>query len=106
MSLLMLDDAGASLEQCFVRAWVSADKHDDLRSEVDEMLAQLSSDEREFLRLVAVDGLSHEAIARQLRLPSAAASRQRLRRLRLQLQSFRRLDENGPDGSKSVEVRG
>lgn len=48
-------------------------------------LAALSDEEREFLELFAVDGLSHEEIAERLGLASAAASRQRLRRLRLRL---------------------
>ena len=49
------------------------------------MLAGLSSEDREYLELYAVDGLSHEEIARRLKLPTAAASRQRLRRLRQRL---------------------
>lgn len=53
-------------------------------SDVD-VLAGLSSGEREYLELYAVDGLSHEEIAQRLMLPSAAASRQRLRRLRQRL---------------------
>jgi len=48
-------------------------------------LATLSDEEREFLELYAVDGLSHGEIAIRLGLGSAAASRQRLRRLRLRL---------------------
>lgn len=50
-----------------------------------EILDRLSSEEREFLELYAVDGLSHEEIAHRLGLPSPAASRQRLRRLRQRL---------------------
>ena len=47
-----------------------------------ELLRQLTQDEREFVELFVVDGLSHEELAVRLNLPSAAASRQRLRRLR------------------------
>ena len=51
----------------------------------DSLLDDLSSEEREFLELYAIDGLSHEEIASRLGLSSPAASRQRLRRLRLRL---------------------
>jgi DNA-directed RNA polymerase specialized sigma24 family protein len=49
------------------------------------LLALLTSEDREFLELIAIDGLSHEAVAHRLKLTSAAASRQRLRRLRKRL---------------------
>lgn len=45
-------------------------------------LATLSPGDRELLRLFAVEELSHDEIAAQLGMPSAAASRQRLRRIR------------------------
>ena len=48
-------------------------------------LDELTADEKEFLALYAVDGLSHEEIATRLGFASAAASRQRLRRLRIRL---------------------
>jgi RNA polymerase sigma factor (sigma-70 family) len=49
------------------------------------VLDRLSSEEREYLELLAVEGLSHHEIAQRLHLPSAAASRQRLRRIRVRL---------------------
>lgn len=57
-----------------------------------DLLAGLSSEDREYLELYSVDGLSHEEIAQRLKLPTAAASRQRLRRLR------QRLTQDGSGG--------
>ena len=54
-------------------------------------LKGLSAADREYLELFAVDGLSHQEIANRLSLASAAASRQRLRRIRLRF-----LDSYGP----------
>lgn len=64
-----------------VAGWGSAGPLSSESAEL-EALAKLSPEEREFLELFAVDGLTHEEIARRLHLPTAAASRQRLRRLR------------------------
>lgn len=55
----------------------------ELRTE--SVRAKCSEEEWELLNLLAVDGLSHEQVAAKLGLPSAAASRQRLRRLRERL---------------------
>lgn len=52
------------------------------RSSFAARLALLSSEDHELLRLYAVEELPHEDIAILLKLPSAAASRQRLRRIR------------------------
>lgn len=104
-SLDSMKDAVA-IEESFVKAWIATDSENDLRTRVDEMLSQLSPDEREFLKLVVVDGFSHEVIARQLGLPSAAASRQRLRRLRLRLQSLRSEDREWLSVLPRKEVKG
>jgi RNA polymerase sigma factor (sigma-70 family) len=65
----------------FIAGWIqpvtSAVEH--------SVLNTLPDEDRELLALYAIDGLSHDEIAGRLGLPSAAASRQRLRRLRLRL---------------------
>lgn len=55
----------------------------ELRTE--SVRSQCSEEEWELLNLLAVDELSHEQVAARLGLPSAVASRQRLRRLRERL---------------------
>jgi RNA polymerase sigma factor (sigma-70 family) len=74
-------DAGVSE---VVAGWSGSTESFAETSEAD-VLAGLSSEDREYLELYAVDGLSHEEIAQRLKLPTAAASRQRLRRLRRRL---------------------
>jgi RNA polymerase sigma factor (sigma-70 family) len=66
-----------------VAGWSGSTPHSDVREP--NVLARLSCEDREYLELFAVDGLGHEEIAQRLNLPSAAASRQRLRRLRQRL---------------------
>lgn len=46
---------------------------------------RVTAEEWEFLSLLCVDNLSHEEVAARVNLPSAMASRQRLRRLRERL---------------------
>jgi DNA-directed RNA polymerase specialized sigma24 family protein len=50
-----------------------------------EVFATLPAQDRELLELYAIDDLTHAESAVQLKLPSAAASRQRLLRLRSHL---------------------
>ncbi len=82
-------------EESFVRAWIDLLNDTAVRGDVQSLISRLPLADREFLRLVAVDGLSHVEIATQLGLPSAAASRQRLRRLRVQLQESRKSGQAG-----------
>lgn len=78
--------AEASLQ---VLGRVEEDFVDDERADLAQaILAQIPLSDRQFLELVALDDLTHQEIADRLGLPSAAASRQRLRRLRLQLRGF------------------
>lgn len=72
--------------EVLIAGWTAdIDESDQHREEASVILDALDAEDREFLELYAVDGLSHEEIARRLGLPSAAASRQRLRRIRLRL---------------------
>jgi RNA polymerase sigma factor (sigma-70 family) len=52
---------------------------------VERIRQNVSAEEWEFLNLLCVDNLSHESVATRLGLKSAAASRQRLRRIRQRL---------------------
>jgi RNA polymerase sigma factor (sigma-70 family) len=75
---------GSGPLESFILGW----SFDAYRSqEADELnasgLNRLSAPDREYLELFAVDGLSHGELAIRLGLASAAASRQRLRRIRL-----------------------
>ncbi len=65
--------------------WTGMPSTDDSEDRRAAVLQSLEEAEYEFLALYAIDGFTHEEIARRLRLPSAAASRQKLRRLRLRL---------------------
>jgi RNA polymerase sigma factor (sigma-70 family) len=66
-----------------VAGWSGSTPLSDVREA--DVLARLSGEDREYLELFAIDSLGHEEIAKRLNLPSAAASRQRLRRLRQRL---------------------
>ncbi len=79
----------AAVEESFVRTWIDAENETAVRVDVQSLISRLPPADRELLRLVAVDGLSHEEIATQLGLPSAGASRKRLQRIRLRLQEAR-----------------
>lgn len=102
-SLSESKDATA-VEESFVRTWIDAENEAAVRVEVQSLISSLPPADREFLRLVAVDGLSHHEIATQLGLPSAGASRQRLRRLRVQLQEELESGRTGRGALTSKEV--
>lgn len=55
------------------------------RDDLQELRAKLSDEEWELLNLLCVDNLSHEEAAQRLGMPTAMASRQRLRRVRQRL---------------------
>jgi RNA polymerase sigma factor (sigma-70 family) len=75
-----LGDADKQVER-LLAGWISPSV-----DEIDtSVLEGLTAEERELLALYAVDGLSHGEIATRLGLASAAASRQRLRRIRVRL---------------------
>jgi RNA polymerase sigma factor (sigma-70 family) len=101
---LSRSEESTGLEESFVRAWIDVENSASIREEVRALISGLSLVDREFLRLVAVDGLSHTEVAIQLGLSSAAASRQRLRRLRLQLQNSRKPRDAGLRVLASKEV--
>ena len=103
-SLAELDVAIAA-EESFVRAWIDVEKDTAVREDVQSLISRLPPPDRELLRLVAVDGLSHDEIAAQLGLSSAAASRQRLRRLRVHLQETRESGRAGHGVTASKEMK-
>ena len=73
--------------EALIAGWTAdVDEHERQAKEVAEILEALPAADREFLELYAIDGLSHDEIAIRVGLPSAAASRQRLKRLRARFQ--------------------
>jgi RNA polymerase sigma-70 factor (ECF subfamily) len=93
-----------AVEESFVRAWIDAENEAVVRVDVQSLISRLPPADRELLRLVAVDGLSHDEIATQLGLPSAGASRKRLQRIRVQLQEGRKSGRTGHGALTSKEV--
>lgn len=79
-----LDDVVVAADKAaqFIEGLSTSERTD---SDPASLLEKLSTEEREFVELYAVDGLSHDEIAQRLGLASAAASRQRLRRIRTRI---------------------
>lgn len=98
-------DVATAVEESFVRAWIDVENDTAVSGDILSLISRLPPADRELLRLVAVDGLSHDEIATQLGLPSAAASRQRLRRLRMQLQQSRKSGRADHGVSASKEMK-
>jgi len=102
-SLSESKDATA-VEESFVRTWIDRENEAAVRVDVQSLISRLPPVDREFLRLVVVDGLSHDEIATQLGLPSAGASRKRLQRLRVRVQEGRKSERTGDGALTSKEV--
>jgi RNA polymerase sigma-70 factor (ECF subfamily) len=105
MGSLSESDVAIATEESFVRAWIDVENETAVSGDIQSLISRLPPADRELLHLVAVDGLSHDEIATQLGLPSAAASRQRLRRLRMQLQQSRKSGRAGQGVSASKEMK-
>jgi DNA-directed RNA polymerase specialized sigma24 family protein len=86
-----------------VSEWEALGEQDECSD--DWYLNELGMEDIEFLESFAIDGLSHDALARRFGLASAASSRQRLRRIRKSWRRFHEEKERGRSQNGIVETR-